>query len=51
MDIAILTLLIAGALVFGLAALRVASDKVELIALGLLLWILVPLLLQIDGLR
>ena len=51
MDIAILILLIAAAVVFGLAALNVASPKVSLVALGLLLWVLVPLLLQIDGLR
>jgi hypothetical protein len=51
MDIIILVLLIAGALLFGLAALKVASEKIDLVALGLLMWIMVPLILQIDGLR
>jgi len=51
MDIIILILLVGAAIMFGLAALRVGSAKVELVALGLLLWVLVPLLLQIDGLR
>jgi hypothetical protein len=50
-DIVILILLVGAAIMFGLAALRVGSAKVELVALGLLLWVLVPLLLQIDGLR
>jgi len=51
MDVIILVLLIGAAIMFGLAALRVGSPRVELVALGLLLWVLVPLLLQIDGLR
>lgn len=51
MDIATLILLIAAAIVFALAAFRVvASVKVDLIALGLLLWVLVPLLLHVDTL-
>ena len=51
MDIVILVLLVGAAIILGLAALNVASPKVSLVALGLLLWVMVPLLLQIDGLR
>lgn len=44
MDIATLILLVAGAIVFALAAFKVVSARVELLAFGLLLWICVPLI-------
>lgn len=51
MDVVDLVLLIAGALLFGLAAIKVAHAKIDLVALGLLCWIMVSLLAQIDGMR
>lgn len=48
MDIATLILLIAAAIVLALAAINVPA-RVNLIALGLLLWILVPLIEHIDA--
>jgi hypothetical protein len=49
MDIITLVLLLAAAIVFALATIGVAA-RVNLIALGLLLWVLVPLLTHIDAL-
>ena len=51
MDVITLLLLLAAAIVFTLAAFNVAASRVNLIALGLLLWVLVPLLDHIDALR
>jgi hypothetical protein len=49
MDIITLILLLAAAIVFGLATLGVTA-RVNLIALGLLLWVLYPLLTHIHTL-
>lgn len=45
-----LLLLLAAAIVFAAAALKVAFKKVDLLALGLLLWVMVPLLHAADAL-
>jgi hypothetical protein len=47
MDIVFLLLLLAGALCFAVAVARTFEPKLNLIALGLLFWILVPLIQQI----
>ena len=50
MDVLTLLLLIAAAVCFGLAAFGVASARVNLLALGLLFWVLTALLPAIPGL-
>lgn len=49
MEVLILLLLIAGAICFGLAAFGVAA-RVNLIALGLMFWILTALIPALDAL-
>ena len=51
MDIASLILYLAAAIVFALAALNTPTVRVNLVPLGLLLWVLVPLIHAIDGLQ
>lgn len=46
--ITLIILLIAGAILFALAAVNVASPRVNLVAFGLLLWICVPLIHAVD---
>lgn len=43
-----LLLLIAGAVCFGLAAFNVAVGRLNLVALGLLFWVLVPLIQRLQ---
>jgi hypothetical protein len=44
-----LILYILAAVMFGLAAFRVATPRVEFVALGLLFWVLVPLIAAAGG--
>lgn len=50
MDIITLILLLSAAIIFALAAIGVATARISLIPLGLLLWILVPLINHIETL-
>jgi hypothetical protein len=43
-------LLLAAAIMFGLAALNVVAGRINFVALGLLLWVLVPLLHAFEAL-
>jgi hypothetical protein len=43
-----IVLLLIAAVLFGLAALNVASTRINLIAAGLLAWVLVPLLTLLE---
>lgn len=49
MDVVELVLLLAAAIVFAIAALNVAA-RINLLALGLLLWVLVPVIHAADSL-
>jgi hypothetical protein len=49
MDVIYLLLFVVGAVCFGLAAFGVVVSRVNLMALGLLMWILVPLLEAIQS--
>lgn len=44
MELLVVLLLIAGAVSFALAAFRPQTTRISLVALGLLFWILVPLM-------
>lgn len=48
MDVITLVLLLAGAVCFGLAAANVAT-RVNLVALGLLLWVITALIPAVQG--
>lgn len=50
MEILILLLLLAAAVCFGIAAFSRNQPRINLVALGLLLWVAVPLLQTLVGL-
>lgn len=44
MDVLYFLLLLVGAVCFALAAIKIGHPRLHLVALGLLLWVLVPLI-------